>query len=91
MAKRRLEMFSHLPEPVQKMFELEDGEEIINFVDHFAEGGPVVLVKTKRGSEEQRRKNREHIYEVCGEVMYEIELEEQKKSRRLQTAAENCG
>lgn len=80
MAKRRLEMFSHLPEFVQKMYELEDNEEIVNFVDHFAEGGAVVLVKTERESEEQRRKNRERIYEVCGEVIYEIALEKKKKA-----------
>ena len=91
MAKRRLEMFSHLPETVQKMYELEDDEEIVNFVDHFAEGGPVVHVKTKRSTEEERRRNRERVYEVCGEIIYELALERQKKSRRSASAAAAAG
>lgn len=91
MAKRRLDMFSHLPEPVQKMFELDEDEEIVNFVDHFSEGGYVVLVGVHRKSEEERRRNRDRIYEVCSDIICEIAEAEEKKRRRLQTAADSNG
>ena len=72
MARIRLARFSHLPEEVQEMFELEENERIDYFFDEFYNGGPVVLGKTVPESEEQRELNRRRVYRVAGEIINEI-------------------
>lgn len=84
MAKIRMKMFSHLPEEVQKMFELEENEKVVYFSDKFYDGGPVVMAKTVPVSEEQRLINRRRVYRVAGEIMNEIaeaEAEERNTAR----------
>lgn len=86
MAKRRLEMFSHLPEPVQKMFEMDDDQEIVNFIDHFSEGGPVVLVLKRKKTPEEIKKFKENVYKVCSDIIYEMAEEEARKKGLLGAA-----
>lgn len=80
MAKIRLERFSHLPEVVQEMFELEENERIDYFFDEFYNGGPVVLGKCVPDSEEQRLINQNRVRRVAGEIINEIAEKEAKEN-----------
>lgn len=48
-------------EVVEKMLDVPDGYEVLNITDDFLNGGPVVISKIKKGTEEERIKNREKL------------------------------
>lgn len=79
MAKVRPSMFSHLPEVIQEMYEIDEEERVDYFFDEFYSGGPVVMGKVFPVSEEKRQSNRSRVYHVAGEIINEIAETETKK------------
>lgn len=73
------EMFTHLPQSIQKLYEPFIGQKLINFTDEFEDGGPVVLVNCPFISDEEKKENLKRIYDVAADIMYEIEEAELKK------------
>lgn len=72
---KRLKEFDYLTELSEEAHEaldIPEDAEVLNITDHFREGGPIVVLYTRKTSAEQRAKNRERLQAAIDDAIDDI-------------------